>query len=448
MLYTSDGRDVEMSVASTKAFYAQVAAGVLLACAIAEAAGVGTDRRPSRAARRRCASCPTAMRTVLAGRDGDRRGRPALRARRSATGRSSATAPTRSPPKRCGSSSPSSATSRSPATSPRTRSTSTCRREPLILVCAAGLSGATADDVAKEVAIYRAHKATPIVIATEGDERFAAASAVIARAGGRTRRWRSCSRRWSATCSATRRRWPSTRSARPLREAREADRARGRSARRSTATTCSPRCAPASARCARAVRRRAAQRARTTATSRRAPRCASAALLRDAAGDSPLEALPGRVRQGRHAERAGRRPHRGADRGRSRSSPGRSTPSSTRPRRSPSASPAATRACSTGRSCRRCSAAGAGRDRAQLPHAARCSPTSTRRSPTVVGFTRYRIDGDPPAARRSASSTAAACRCEVAEPGRAQPAAARHQAPRRRRARGARGPGPQRRAHA
>ena len=32
--------------------------------------------------------------------------------------------------------------------------------EPLILVCAAGLVGGTADDVAKEVAIYKAHKAT------------------------------------------------------------------------------------------------------------------------------------------------------------------------------------------------------------------------------------------------------------------------------------------------
>ena len=41
--------------------------------------------------------------------------------------------------------------------------------EPLILVCAAGLIGSTADDVAKEVAIYRAHKAAPIVIASEGD---------------------------------------------------------------------------------------------------------------------------------------------------------------------------------------------------------------------------------------------------------------------------------------
>jgi glucosamine--fructose-6-phosphate aminotransferase (isomerizing) len=46
-------------------------------------------------------------------------------------------------------------------------------------VCAAGLTGSTADDVAKEVAIYRAHKATPIVIATEGEERFGAALQVL-----------------------------------------------------------------------------------------------------------------------------------------------------------------------------------------------------------------------------------------------------------------------------
>ena len=47
VLYTSDGRDVEMSVASTKAFYAQVAAGALLSCAIAEATGIGDARRRS-----------------------------------------------------------------------------------------------------------------------------------------------------------------------------------------------------------------------------------------------------------------------------------------------------------------------------------------------------------------------------------------------------------------
>jgi glutamine---fructose-6-phosphate transaminase (isomerizing) len=51
--------------------------------------------------------------------------------------------------------------------------------EPMILVCAAGLQGSTADDVAKEVAIYRAHKAAPVVIASEGEERFSAALQVI-----------------------------------------------------------------------------------------------------------------------------------------------------------------------------------------------------------------------------------------------------------------------------
>ncbi len=51
--------------------------------------------------------------------------------------------------------------------------------EPMILVCAAGLSGSTADDVSKEVAIFRAHKAAPIVIASESDRSFPAALAVL-----------------------------------------------------------------------------------------------------------------------------------------------------------------------------------------------------------------------------------------------------------------------------
>ena len=49
VLYTSDGRDVEMSVASTKAFYAQLAAGVLLALRLA--AELGADGVAERAHR-------------------------------------------------------------------------------------------------------------------------------------------------------------------------------------------------------------------------------------------------------------------------------------------------------------------------------------------------------------------------------------------------------------
>ena len=126
VMYTSDGRDVEMSVASTKAFYAQVAAGVLLACAITEAAERRFAAAPPRSAHLAARDARGDARRAVAPRRRSPRPRDGSR-RRSATGRSSATAPTPSPPKRCGSSSASCATSRSPATSPRTRSTSTCR---------------------------------------------------------------------------------------------------------------------------------------------------------------------------------------------------------------------------------------------------------------------------------------------------------------------------------
>ncbi|MBW3614365.1 MAG: SIS domain-containing protein, partial [Actinobacteria bacterium] len=67
VLYTSDGRDVEMAVPSTKAFYAQIAAGVLLAWGLARAAGVGDRHRAGElldALRR----LPAAMDEVLARR--------------------------------------------------------------------------------------------------------------------------------------------------------------------------------------------------------------------------------------------------------------------------------------------------------------------------------------------------------------------------------------------
>ena len=47
VLYTSDGRDVEMAVASTKAFYAQVAAGCLLGVVVARELGVLSVERES-----------------------------------------------------------------------------------------------------------------------------------------------------------------------------------------------------------------------------------------------------------------------------------------------------------------------------------------------------------------------------------------------------------------
>ncbi len=68
VMYTSDGRDVEMSVASTKAFYSQVAAGALLSCAIAEATGLGDPRRRTQLLSS-LRALPDAMRATLTRRD-------------------------------------------------------------------------------------------------------------------------------------------------------------------------------------------------------------------------------------------------------------------------------------------------------------------------------------------------------------------------------------------
>ena len=174
VLYTSDGRDVEMSVASTKAFYSQIAAGFLLAWAIAEEVGGAVD--PAMVAALR--DLPSAMEATTA-----RRAEIGVAAQQLA------------PSKRywaiVGN-----GTNRIAAEELRIKLSELCYRsiacdatedkkhidlscEPLILVCAAGLEGSTADDVAKEVAIYRAHKASPIVIASDGQARFAAALHVI-----------------------------------------------------------------------------------------------------------------------------------------------------------------------------------------------------------------------------------------------------------------------------
>ena len=176
VLYTSDGRDVEMSVASTKAFYAQVAAGALLACALSEVAGVGSaQRRHDLLVGLR--SLPDAMRQVL-----ERRDVIADAARRLA-------------PQRRYWAVVGSGPNVVAAEEVRIKLSELCYKsiaadvtedkkhidlssEPLILVCAAGLQGSTADDVAKETAIFRAHKATPIVIADEGEVRFSAAATI------------------------------------------------------------------------------------------------------------------------------------------------------------------------------------------------------------------------------------------------------------------------------
>lgn len=172
VLYTSDGRDVEMSVASTKAFYSQIAAGFLLATAIGDCVGrsASADAKTQRVLRGLVAM-PEAMEDVIARRD--RIGEIAARV-----------APSEPYWAIVGS-----GPNRIAAEEVRVKLSELCYKaiacdsiedkkhidlssEPLILVCAAGLQGSIADDAVKEVAIYRAHKATPVVIAAAEETRF------------------------------------------------------------------------------------------------------------------------------------------------------------------------------------------------------------------------------------------------------------------------------------
>jgi glucosamine--fructose-6-phosphate aminotransferase (isomerizing) len=176
VLYTSDGRDVEMSVASTKAFYAQIAAGFLLAFAVAQETGT-CDPKLQHEVLSALRSLPDAMSVTLQRRDAI-----ATAARETTRRRYWALVGNGS--------------NLIAAREIRIKLSELCYKsiacdatedkkhidlssEPLILCCAAGLGGSTADDVAKEVAIYSAHKALPIVIADDGEERFQAAAHVI-----------------------------------------------------------------------------------------------------------------------------------------------------------------------------------------------------------------------------------------------------------------------------
>ncbi len=178
VLYTSDGRDVEMSVASTKAFYSQIAAGLLLAVTIADEVLGEEGLADRRQLVSGIMSMPELLETVIG--------------RREIIGEAARQfAPSRRYWAIVGN-----GANKIAAEEVRIKLSELCYKsiacdstedkkhidlssEPLILVCAAGLSGSTADDVAKEVAIFRAHKAAPIVVADEDEGRFDSALAVL-----------------------------------------------------------------------------------------------------------------------------------------------------------------------------------------------------------------------------------------------------------------------------
>ncbi len=170
VLYTSSGRDIEMSVASTKAFYSQIVAGALLGLKVAGIKG----RRSVEFISDQIAELlriPEYMRSVLSMGD-----RIEASARRLA-GKKTYWAAVGSGP------------NKSSADEIRIKLSELCYKtissdfvedkkhidlssEPLILVCAAGAKGTVIGDIIKDTAIFKAHKAAPVVIADEGEERF------------------------------------------------------------------------------------------------------------------------------------------------------------------------------------------------------------------------------------------------------------------------------------
>ena len=177
VFYTSDGRDIEMSVASTKAFYAQIVAGQVLALFFAQLLGVRTDDEIA-SCLRRLESAPRLMDRIFAGRDAIARS-----AQKAADKKFWAVV--------------GSGPNKAAADEIRIKLSELCYKtissdiienkkhidlsaEPLILVCASGNPETVMEDVVKDVEIFKAHQAAVIVIADEHDSRFdAIADAVL-----------------------------------------------------------------------------------------------------------------------------------------------------------------------------------------------------------------------------------------------------------------------------
>ena len=170
VMYTSTGRDIEMSVASTKAFYSQIVAGAILGLYIASLKERRNDAFVTKEIKQLTA-LPSYMRKILAMRE-----QIGMSAQRLAVKKTHWAAVGSGPNKAA-------------ADEIRIKLSELCYKtissdfvedkkhidlssEPLIIVCAAGTGGSVLGDIVKDVAIFQSHKATPVVIADEGESRF------------------------------------------------------------------------------------------------------------------------------------------------------------------------------------------------------------------------------------------------------------------------------------
>ncbi|MDP7077575.1 MAG: glutamine--fructose-6-phosphate aminotransferase, partial [Desulfobacterales bacterium] len=170
IIYTSSGRDIEMSVASTKAFYSQIVAGAILGLYIADLKGrrnkAFVDQEITQ-----LLELPKYMKKILSMKKEIKNS-----AERLSLSKTDWAAVGSGPNK-------------ASADEIRIKLSELCYKtissdyvedkkhidlssEPLIIVCAAGTKGSVIGDISKDTAIFHAHKATPVVIANEGENRF------------------------------------------------------------------------------------------------------------------------------------------------------------------------------------------------------------------------------------------------------------------------------------
>ncbi|MBN1931606.1 MAG: SIS domain-containing protein [Desulfobacterales bacterium] len=170
VFYTSDGRDIEMSVASTKAFYSQIIAGYILALNFAQMLGTMSDEAIAKTLAA-MEKAPHLMHNVLSSQEGVKKSAWDIVKRKKYW------AVVGSGPNKVA------------ADEIRIKLSELCYKtissdivedkkhidlssEPLILVCTAGNPKSVLDDIVKDVAIFKSHAADAIVIADQGETGF------------------------------------------------------------------------------------------------------------------------------------------------------------------------------------------------------------------------------------------------------------------------------------
>jgi glucosamine--fructose-6-phosphate aminotransferase (isomerizing) len=170
VFYTSDGRDIEMSVASTKAFYSQIVAGYILALYLAQIRGTMSDNRIAEELTD-LEDAPDKMNSVISARDHIKESAWDIVKKKTYW------ALVGSGPNKVA------------ADEIRIKLSELCYKtissdivedkkhidlssEPLIITCTAGNPEPVIEDIVKDVAIFKAHAAAVVVITDEGETRF------------------------------------------------------------------------------------------------------------------------------------------------------------------------------------------------------------------------------------------------------------------------------------